>query len=258
MSTKNIILKAKRSVALPKDIAIGVPINIPAGAAIRSGLAFPPMRLKNGKRLPAIPAGQGVFAKWAIEVMDRNGKKVPFLADGKKVRKLERPVHSFNRNFGFFIRGFMQNPDGTLNVNETLTDDSGASFQCRLKGLTTMPGAITVISGLAKIMFGNSSAALDTTQFALQGTLLGVTTEAPVVVTLVTEDSVQTIFTVVGQITNTTGGSFTVQEMGIFPELGNTAGVANNTTMMLRDLTGVVVVNNGQTIIGTYTFTVTT
>ena len=60
----------------------------------------------------------------------------------------------------------------------------------------------------------------------------------------------------VGQITNTTGSSFTVQEMGLFPELNDASAVANRTTMMLRDLTGAVVVANGQTIIGTYTFTI--
>jgi len=224
--------------------------------AVKMGLMHPARRV-NGKLIPAVPKGMGVFAKIAIQIKDRNGRIVPFRSPktGKMVRKLEAPCHSFNRQFGFFTRGYMQNLDSSLNTNETLTDDTGATFQTREKG-SGLTAATRIISALAKIKFGNSSAALSTTQTNLQGILLGPTTEASVAVTLVVEDSVNTIFTVVGQITNGTGGTFTVQEMGLFPELQSQANVANNTTMFLRDLTGAVPVNNGQTIIGTYTFTI--
>lgn len=262
MSKKSLILKPSKKLILPGDMPtlgkeVGI-IDIPATAAVKSGLAYPARRVK-GRMLPPTPAGMGVFAKWTVEVMDlKSGKKVPFRCpkSGKMVRKIEGPSHSFTRNFGQFIRGFLQNTDGVnLNVNETLTLDSGASFLARLKsgGIAGNFGAIT---GLAKIKFGNSAAALATTQFNLQGVLLGPSTEGTVVVTLIVEDSVQTIFTVVGQVTNGTGGVFTVEEMGIFSELTSAPGVINQTTMMLRDLTGPVIVNNGQTIIGTYTFTI--
>ena len=59
-----------------------------------------------------------------------------------------------------------------------------------------------------------------------------------------------------GSVTNGTGGVFNVEEMGLFAELTSDAAVTNRTTMMLRDLTGTVPVNNGQTIIGTWTFTI--
>jgi len=248
MNSKNVILKPEKAIIMPEDI--------PLKEAIHLGLATPARR-SGRKMIPATPAGMGVFAKFAIQVLDKNGKAVAFRhpVTGKMVKKMERPVHSFNRNFGFWIRGFLQNVDSALNLNETLTDDAGASFLCRLKsGLTS--GSQSILTGAAKIKFGNSNAALLTTQFNLQGTLLGAVTEAAVVTALVVEDSVQTIFTCTGQITNTTGGSFTVQEMGLFPELNGSTGTTNNTTMMLRDLTGAVVVNNGQTIIGTYTFTI--
>lgn len=246
---KNVILKPVKGLILPEDV--------PVKEALKLGLALPARRV-GGKRLPVTPAGMGVFAKFAIQVIDKAGKVVPFKhpVTGKMVRKMERPVHSFNRNFGFWIRGFLQNIDSAINQNETLTDDTGASFQCRLKSDGSISGAAAIVTGLAKIKFGDSSAALQTTQFNLQGVLLGPITEAAVTVTLVVEDSVQTIFTVSGQITNNTGGTFTVEEMGLFPELTDTAAVGNRTTMMLRDLTGSVPVNDGQSIIGTYTFTI--
>jgi hypothetical protein len=257
MSDKKVILKARKSLILPADVPLGERIpEITVAQALKNGMAMPSRRA-GGRRIPVTPAGMGVFAKFAIQIMDKDGRIVPFRnpLTGKMVRKMERPVHSFTRNFGFFQRGFLSNIDSAINQNETLTDDTGASFLCRLKsGLTA--GSSTIITGLAKMKFGNSSAALSNTQFNLQGTLLGPTTEAAVVVALVVEDSVQTIFTCTGQITNGTGGSFTVQEMGLFPELTDSTGTTNRTTMMLRDLTGAVVVNNGQTIIGTYTFTI--
>ena len=224
--------------------------------ALKMGLMHPARRV-NGKYIPPVPKGMGIFAKIGIEIKDENDRIVPFRSPktGGMVRKMERPCHSFNRQYGFFTRGYMQNLDSALNTNETLTDDNGATFLARLKG-SGLTGSTKIISAAAKIKFGNSSTALSTTQINLQGVLLGPTTEASTVTTLVVEDSTNTIFTVVGQITNGTGGTFTVQEMGLFPELTSQANVQNNTTMMLRDLTGSVPVNNGQTIIGTYTFTI--
>jgi hypothetical protein len=249
MSMKNVILKPSKKLILPEEI--------PVGEAIRLGLATPPRRV--GKiRIPAIPAGMGVFAKFGVQVLDKAGKAVAFRhpKTGKMVKKLEGPSHSFTRAMGFFVRGFMQNLDSAINLNETLTADTGATFLVRLKSSGTMTGAISIVTGAAKIKFGNSAAALASTQTNLQGLLLGLVTEAAVTTTLVVEDTTNTIFTVVGQITNTTGGSFTVEEMGLFPELNSTAGVGSNTTMFLRDLTGPVVVADTQTIVGTYTFTI--
>lgn len=247
MGMKNVILKPSKKLILPEDI--------PVGEAIKLGLAIPPRRVGN-KRIPAVPAGMGVFAKFGIQVLDKAGKAVAFRnpKTGKMVKKIEGPSHSFTRAMGFFVRGFLQNIDTALNINETLTTDAGAAFLIRLKsgGSST----VSVVTGLAKIKFGNSSAALDSTQTNLQGLLLGLVTEGTVTVTLVVEDTVNTIFTVAGQVTNTTGASFTVEEMGLFPELNSSTATTNNTTMFLRDLTGSVVVLDTQTIVGTYTFTI--
>jgi hypothetical protein len=244
---KSIILKPVKGLILPE--------NIPAKEAVRTGLAFPPRKVGKVK-LPAIPAGMGVFAKFVVQVLNEKGNPVLFRSPvtGRMVKKLEGPCHSFVRNFGLFQRGYMQNLDSALNVNETVTDSAGSPFVLRLKGGTS--GSIAQISALAHIKFGNSSAALDSTQTNLQGTLLGPTTFGSVTVTLVQENTVSTIFTVAGQVTNGTGGSFTVQEMGLFGQFGASDGTANHDCMILRDLTGAVVVANGQTIIGTYTFTI--
>lgn len=216
-------------------------------------LLHPPRRV-NGVDIPAVPKGAGVYAKWGLQLTDPRGKIVPIMDPKTKklVEKLEGPSHSFTRQFGFFIRGILLNEDGgSLNVNETLTDDAGASFLMR--GKAAMTNALG-ISGLAKMKFGDSAAAVDTTDIDIQGVQLG--SEATAVVALTIEDSTNTIFTVVGQVTNSTGGLFTVEEMAAFPELGDTAGVTNNTTMMLRDLTGPVAVADTLTITGTYTITI--
>lgn len=248
MSKKKISMKTKKSMVLPSEIT--------AEEAVKMGLAIP-SRISNGHVIPIVPAGMGVFAKIGIQIRDENGNVVPFKnpTTGKMVDSLDAPCHSFTRQFGLWIRGMFQNSGATLNVNETLTDDTGATFLPRIKG-SGLTGSGASVTGLAKIKFGDSSTALSTTQTNLQGTLLGPTTEAAVTVTPVTEDSTNTIFTVSGQITNGTGGSFTVQEMGLFSELTDSSNSGNKTTMMLRDLTGSVVVNNGQTIIGTWTFTI--
>lgn len=237
----------------------GVIENVPAKEAIRRGLARPAYR-SGSARIPVSPVGMGVFAKYSVGILDADGRpvRVPHPKTGKRVTLVEAPSHSFTRNFAQLIRGFLQNVDGvgTLNINETLTDDAGATFQCRLKGGSASTGTIAVVSGACKVKFGNSTAALSTTQFNLQGTLLGTTTEAACTINLTVEDSANTVFTVQGQITNTTGSSFTVEEVGLFSELGSIGGAANNTTMVLRDLTGTFNVANNQTIIATYTFTI--
>lgn len=265
MSEKNLILKPEKKLLLPSDmptlgrdlgiVTPSMPGEISLAQGLRQGLVIPARRVK-GRLLPAVPSGMGVFAKFAVKILDKAGKEVAFRhpKTGRMVKKLEGPSHSFTRNFGFWNRGFLQNLDSALNLNETLTDDTGATFLCRLK--SGVAANVAIVNALAKIKFGNSSAALSTTQVNLQGVLLGPTTEGVVAVVLVVEDSTNTIFTVTGQVTNGTGGAFAVEEMGLFPELNDSTGGLNRTTMMLRDLTGTVNVNNGQTIIGQYTFTI--
>lgn len=113
MSQKSVILKPSKKLILPEEI--------PAAEAVKRGLAIPARRV--GKlRLPAIPAGMGVFAKFAVQVLDKAGKPVafPHPKTGRMVKKVEGPSHSFTRQLGFFMRGFMQNLDSAPNVSVSL------------------------------------------------------------------------------------------------------------------------------------------
>lgn len=187
------------------------------------------------------PEGMGVWAKWEVEV--RDGSRL--------LEKMEGPSHSFTKNFGKFIRNLFDVRD---NVNETLVDNSGASYFPRVKSNPSCTGGdVRTIAAAAKIRFGNSTAALDSNQFDLQGTILSLTFGATTN-SLIAEDSVKTEFKSEGQVTNTTGGPFTVQEMGLYSQVNNEPAVSKD-TLMLRDLTGAVVVADGLTILGRWTFT---
>jgi hypothetical protein len=188
--------------------------------------------------LPA-PDGNGIYAKWELEV--RDGDKV--------VDRREGAVHSFVKNFG---RSFLAMFDLATNVNPTLTDRTGASFQPRFKSTQSITfDTLAVFGGVPQIGFANSAAALDSNQFELQGTIL--TGLANATQSLIVEDNVQTQFKVEGQVSNA-GGSFTVEEMGLYAIYRDYAGTLR-TTLTLRDLTGSVVVGTGLTILGRWTFT---
>jgi hypothetical protein len=247
----------KNELYLPPDIGRVIPV---AAVKTPEGMVIPKFRRRGIAKDPH-PSGEGIFAKWAVRIVDKRGRTVPFRSPvtGKMVKRLDSPVHSFTRNLAFLMRGFLQNLDASINVNETLTDDAGNPFISRIRSNSSISGSSAIVSATCKIKFGGSSAALDNTQFNLQGVLLGPTTEATCTITVAGggtgEDTTSTIFKVTGQITNGSGSSFTVREMGIFGELTSQSNVPNNTAMLLRDLTGDVVVGNTQTIIGEYTFT---
>jgi len=187
------------------------------------------------------PEGMGVWAKWEIEI--RDGSRL--------LDKREGPSHSFTKNFGKFIRNLFDIRD---EVNESLVQLSGASYFPRIKSNPACSGGdVRAIAAAARIRFGNSSAALDSNQFDLQGTILSLTFGATTN-SLISEDAVKTEFKSEGQVTNSTGGSFTVQEMGLYSQVNNEPGVSQD-TLMLRDLTGAVVVADGLTILGRWTFT---
>lgn len=187
------------------------------------------------------PEGLGVWAKWEIEV--RDGERI--------LEKREGPSHSFVKNFGKLIRNFFDVRD---NINEVLTERGGASFFPRVKSNPSCTGGdVRLISAAARIRFADSSAALNSNQTNLQGTILSLTYGA-VTTSLIVEDATKTEFKSEGQVTNITGGPVTVQEMGLFSQINSEAGVSQD-TLTLRDLTGPVVVADGLTILGRWTFT---
>lgn len=187
------------------------------------------------------PAGLAILGRWRVRVKDP--------VKGVVYDSGFKAMHSVVRNFGFFVRGFLSNIDL---VNETLTDDAGVSFQVRLKSPAGTGGGV-IVGTPALMKFGNSALALDSTQTNIQGAQLD--GNGSVTTALVVEDSVNTIFTCKGQVTNSSGSAFTVEEIALFASLNDNLA-ANHTTMMARDLTGPVVVNDGQTIEGEYEFTI--
>lgn len=200
----------------------------------RPGLALP----KNAGKISG-PEGLGMWAKWEIEL--RRGAKV--------LERREGPSHSFVKNFAKLWRGIFDFRD---NTNESLTENGGSSYFPRIKTNGTTSGTDPLISAAARVRFGNSAAALASAQVALQGTVLG--TFGAITTSLTVEDTTKTEFKSEGQVTNSTGNPFTVEEMGLFSQVDNETGAAQD-TMMLRDLTGSVVVANGLTILGRWTFT---
>lgn len=204
-------------------------------------LANPKLVLpKNAGKL-AGPEGLGLWAKWELEL--RDGEKI--------LDKREGAAHSFVKNWGKLIRGMF---DVTDNTNETLTDSSGVTFSPRIKsGSGIASDGAPIIFSVGSMKFGNSNAALSAAQTELQGSILSAATAA-IVFTAITEDSTKTQFKCEGSVLNT-GGSFTVEEIGLYVNLRRASVNSNAQTLMLRDLTGSVVVAGGLTILGRYTFT---
>lgn len=195
---------------------------------------------KNAGKL-AGPEGLGVWAKWEVEVRD----------GARLLEKREGPSHSFVKNFGKFIRGMFEH---VSDVNEVLTELGGAGFSVREKSNSFLAGNDDPpISSAAKIRFGTSAAALNSNQFHLQGTILSLTF-GTVTTSLIVEDNVQTQFKSEGQVTNSTGGPVTVNEMGLYMQMRSEANVSRD-TLALRDLTGPIIVADGLTILGRWTFT---
>jgi hypothetical protein len=205
--------------------------------APESGLLLP----KNFAKL-SDPKGLGMWAKWELEI--RRGSEI--------LEKKEGPSHSFVRNFGKIVFGMFDHQDDT---HEVLTEIGGGSFSPRIKSAADVTGNDQpVAAAVSRIRFGNSSAALDSTQTHLQGTILA-STFGTMTFTQIAETSVHTQFRLDGQVTNNTGSSFTVEEMGMYARLYDKDDNSIKDTLVLRDLTGSTVVADTLTILGRWTFT---
>ena len=190
------------------------------------------------------PRGGGIWARWEVKVRDKSGIVVCH-------RK--GPSHSFVRNFGLFIRAMFDNPPGA--VNPDLTDSGGTTRRPRVIASGLSSSSTAVMDASAIMRFGNSAAAESSTQSDLQG--LELESGATVTESLITEDTVETEFEIRGSVTNT-GGSFTVEELGLFGQISDATSATTREIMFLRDLlqTGPATVLNSQTIEGIYTFTI--
>lgn len=173
---------------------------------------------------------------------------------GKHVGGHIGPAKSFMRSWAIgFIRSLFYVPSDTP---QQYTDDAGvARAHAMFEGLAGSGQGVTAAP--ADFAFGDSNAAVSATHFNLQGSILGpATPSGPVTTTVIQEDAVARIFKVEGTVLNT-GGSFNVQEVGLFAHLhqGDLAS-QNRRSMFMRDVVSpLVTVGNGQTALGRYTFT---
>ncbi len=218
--------------------------------AIQRHLRRLAVRERHDKRLSG-----GVYAKWRLELRDPKGRPVPmgYTRKGKPIWFKEGPSHSFVHNFGIIMRGFLQNLDSAINVNEVITEDDGSTHTIRGKGAQTGNNPFRTGNGVMK--FGNGSGARVASDTELQGGILA-SAEGTLTLALTGETSVSTVFTAEGQVTNNTGGLFTVEEMGIYAQLTDASAVTNVTTLLASDLTGSTAVADTLTVLGRYTFTI--
>ncbi len=198
--------------------------------------------------------GGGILAKWALELRDDKGKPVPIGKDkrGRDIWKKEGASHSFVQNFGIMVRGFLQHLDTALQAHEQITEDDGTFHLIRDKSVNT--GNNLYATGAAVLKFGAGLGARDATDIDMQGAIMsgleGVTT-----FNLVQEVAASSIYEFEGQVQNTTGGLFTIEEMGIFAQLTSNLGIFDVTTLIASDLTGSTAVADTLTVLGRYTFT---
>lgn len=202
-----------------------------------------------GKRKPH---SFGLWGRLEVEVWDgsRLMDKLEKPIDMK--RAFAGPAHSFLQNYGRIVRGFIK---GETSVNESLTDSSGVAREARIVSGGLTGDNVPPVGQAGDIGFGNSNAALDSTQHELQGTILG---KSPVTTTIIVEDSTQSQWKHEGQVTNTTGGTFNVQEIGLYANLRDAivAGAPIRQIMTMRDIVNpLVAVGDTLTVLGRYTFT---
>lgn len=197
-------------------------------------------------RLTGSPAGLGIWARYEVEL---------YGADGRLRDRRAGPSRSFLRNFGRFVRNFLL-VAGTS--NEELSNTSGQVVRLRIiTGALAVEtsGRRRVVVGTGKMRFGNGTAAIQSTDVNISGSLLG---DGAVTATVLQEDSVKSEWKLEGQVTNNTGTSFNVNEVALLAILSEalTAGQSHDVAM-LRDLVSPAVpVANGLTVLGRYTFTI--
>lgn len=213
------------------------------------------------------PRSFGLWGRLELEVYD--GKRLvekvghaldlrPALAGIKEaveracVLRRGQPAHSFLQNYARMIRGFIQ---GFTNINDSLTDSGGAARQARIVTGSNEGSNVSPVGQAGDIGFGDSNAALDSTQFELQGIILG---KAAVTTTVIVEDATQAQWKHEGQVVNGTGGTFNVQEVGLYANMRDAvvAGGPIRQIMTMRDIVNpLVAVGDTLTVMGRYTFT---
>lgn len=196
-----------------------------------------------------------LWVKCAMEVyegghMERDPERGLINVGGKKKAEFEGPAQSFLRSWTQFFRNLFYTPS---NIPDEYTDDGGVN---RLTPIyqNGAGGGQGFDADLADFAFGDNNGAVLSSQFNLLGTILGPT--PGVVATVLQEDNVARVFKVESTVLNG-GANITIQEVGLFGHWRQQdLAVQNRRTMLMRDIINPgVLVQNGQTALGRYTFT---
>lgn len=188
----------------------------------------------------------GMWASLELDLLD---------PDGKLVERRAQPCRSFLRNYGRIARQMLRLLD--TSINDEVTDTGGTIRRMAVMdaqaGVSASEGPFS--STLGKLRFGDSSAAVLSTQNGLQGTqfLTGVNVSTSVL----TENLVEYKYQYEGSLLNNTGISQTIREIILttFMRRGDLVG-QNNEVAIMRDVVSPdVIVANGLTLVGRYKFT---
>lgn len=167
---------------------------------------------------------------------------------------LARPAHSFTKQFHQIL--FNLGMALSIGAPVAVTNTSGAS-QSTLNALSLKVTAATGTSS-AGVQVGTGTAAESINDTALQtqiahGTGSGQLQYGTVTFGAPSTTATTTTFRVTRVFTNGSGGTVTVQEIGLASSQNNPA----NQYLLIRDLTGAVAVNNGQQLTVNYDLTTT-
>lgn len=166
---------------------------------------------------------------------------------------LIRPVHSFTKQFSQLI--FNINPFGLSKFSPTTVTNVAGSSVTIFGNMSLRTDASTATSTYG-IHVGTSTAAESindtslTTQIA-HGTSAGQLQYGAVSYAAPSTTATTTTFRVTRVFTNGSGGTITVQEIGLVSQNGS------NSFLLIRDLTGAVAVTNGAQLTVNYDFTTT-
>jgi len=163
-----------------------------------------------------------------------------------------RPAHSFTKQFAQLLYNIGL---GAAYANPTAVTNTGGSSVTNVLNMTLLTNAGTAVQTWG-IQVGTGTAAESINDTALNtliahGTSVGQLQYGPVTFGAPSTTATTTTFRHTRVFTNGSGGTVTVQEIGL------TSGDATNNFLLVRDLTGAVAVTNGQQLTVNYDFTTT-
>jgi len=181
-------------------------------------------------------------------------------AEGKRISAKERACHSFTLQFLSLLEAFMRGQAGTVTAKDTLNSDESIPESPADLGGTIMLYAVDDDDVYGTIV-GTGSTAPTTTDYVMEtpiahGVGAGELDYNVQSFVAAAEVGANSDLQLVRTFTNSSGNSITVEEVGLYARSENDAGVTKY-FLILRDVTGGVVVANGETLTVTFTLRTT-